>query len=112
MRSIMESPIFREKHVIDAAVTQYRQRLREGLSQDAMIADLHDRGFSILDTIKAVRSVCDVSLGKAKEVVASHAAWHVETRRMVAFADALEVGLAKELARQADNPDASLYDQE
>ncbi len=108
----MEPPTFREKQVIDATVTQYGQRMREGLSQDAMIADLHDRGFSILDTIKVVRRVCDVSLGEAKEIVTRHAAWHVETHRMAAFADAMEAELAKEVARQASNPDASIYDHE
>lgn len=108
----MEPPIFREKGVIDAAVTEYRQKMREGLSQDAMITDLRDRGFSILDTIKVVRRVCNVSLGEAKEVVARHTAWYVEARRMAAFADAMVEELTKEVARQVNNPDASIYDQE
>lgn len=108
----MEPPAFREKQAIDVAVTLYRQRMREGLSQNAMIADLHEQGFSILDTIKVVRRACDVPLCQAKEVVTRHAAWHVETGRMAAFADVMEAELARELARQVNDPDASIYDQE
>ncbi len=108
----MEPRIFCEKQAIDAAVAQYERRMGEGLGQDAMITDLRNQGFSILDTIKVVRSVCDVSLGEAKEVVARHAAWDVEARRMAAFADAMEAELAKEVARQANNPEASIYDHE
>jgi ribosomal protein L7/L12 len=40
-----------------------------------IVAELRRDGLSIIDAIKAVRKACGVSLGEAKAIVTSNAAW-------------------------------------
>jgi len=54
---------------------EFRSEIAQGRSQSDIIASMKCRGFTILDAIKAVRTLFAVSLGEAKELVASNAAY-------------------------------------
>ncbi len=61
---------------IAQAVAEYRERLDKGLPKDDMIAELDDRGFSLVDIVKVVKQACRVSLGEAHRLVRTHPRWH------------------------------------
>lgn len=50
-------------------------------AREAGFAELKRRGLSITETIKAVREVAHISLGQAKELVTSSAAWRQTSER-------------------------------
>lgn len=54
---------------------ELRSELEQGRSQSNVITSMSQRGFTILDAIKATRELFGVSLGEAKDIVASHVAY-------------------------------------
>lgn len=50
-------------------------------AREAGFAELKRRGLTITETIKAVREVAHLSLGQAKELVTSSAAWRQTAER-------------------------------
>jgi ribosomal protein L7/L12 len=58
--------------MIEPPLDYFRSELAKGMSQGEVIAAMKCRGLSILDAIKAAREVFAISLGEAKQLVASH----------------------------------------
>jgi len=85
-----------KQRAIAEAVEIYRRRQDEGLSQDTIVADASNQGFSVIDTIKIVRQLYDIGLGEAKIIVTSHPAWAVEAQNMARLADAFIAVMRKE----------------
>ncbi|WP_146561929.1 hypothetical protein [Posidoniimonas corsicana] len=48
---------------------------RQTGSYDAVLRHLRSKGFSKIESVKAVREFCDVSLGEAKEITHSSDVW-------------------------------------
>jgi len=85
-----------KQRAIAEAVEIYQRRQAEGMSQDAIVADARNQGFSVIDTIKIVRQLYDIGLGEAKIIVTSHPAWAVEAQNMARLADAFIEVMRKE----------------
>ncbi|HEX5443440.1 MAG TPA: hypothetical protein VFW87_06415 [Pirellulales bacterium] len=60
---------------MSTSTEELEEALRSGTSRTELIGHMKTRGFSILEAIKATRSLFGVSLGEAKQLVANHAAW-------------------------------------
>ncbi|HZR44574.1 MAG TPA: hypothetical protein VFB12_30965 [Ktedonobacteraceae bacterium] len=54
---------------------KYQSRVREGEMIEDVIVALHAEGLTILDSIKMVRELYQLSLGEAKQVVSAHPVW-------------------------------------
>jgi ribosomal protein L7/L12 len=55
-----------------------REAIANGSTPDEAVLILHSRGASLLASIKAIRTVCSLSLGEAKRVVSEHRVWTAE----------------------------------
>jgi ribosomal protein L7/L12 len=53
----------------------YQKRVSQGEPRDDVIASLHADGLSIIESIKAVRTLYGVGLGDAKQIVTAHPVW-------------------------------------
>ena len=51
------------------------EKIDSGKKQNEIIEYLHDSGVTIIESIKIVMSLYQLSLGEAKSVVASHPIW-------------------------------------
>lgn len=58
---------------------------REGELRDDVIASLHADGLSIIESIKAVRTLYGVGLGDAKQIVIAHLVWAEVVRNTQPF---------------------------
>lgn len=60
----------------EAAIAPYRKRVRNDEPVEQMIVALHDDGFTITDSMKAVRALYGISLGESKQLVTGHPIWY------------------------------------
>jgi len=56
-------------------IDEFRKRMNEGMSQSEVIYSIQHSGLSIIEAIKLVRELFGISLGAAKDQVASHPAY-------------------------------------
>ncbi len=61
---------------MESQLNDLRSEMSDGRTQSDVIASMKRRGFTIIDAIKATRELFGVSLGDAKELVASHPAYN------------------------------------
>jgi ribosomal protein L7/L12 len=66
-----------------------RAALNHGRKRDEIIADMKERGFTIIEAIKSTRELFGLSLGQAKELVCQHPAWAETARESADFQNAL-----------------------
>ena len=106
----MTYPSPEKQRAIAEAVEIYRRRQAEGMSQDAIVADARNQGFSVIDTIKIVRRLYGIGLREAKEVVAAHPAWLPEAQHMAELADAVTKVFLEDLPATINKHDHSRID--
>ncbi|MCP4108924.1 MAG: hypothetical protein GY749_25825 [Desulfobacteraceae bacterium] len=51
------------------------EKLNSGVSRNDIIEFLHDSGLTIIESMKLVMSLYNISLGEAKFIVARHPVW-------------------------------------
>jgi ribosomal protein L7/L12 len=56
-------------------VAEARQKVVQGISANEIISCLHQQGISIIDAMKVIREVYEISLGESKRLVTSNSAW-------------------------------------
>lgn len=57
------------------AVDECRAATERGATREEIVARLHERGISIIDSMKVLKELYGLSLGEAKAVVTAHPAW-------------------------------------
>ncbi len=67
----------------EAALISYQKRIAEGMPVEEVITLLHRDGFTILESIAAIRKLYQISLREAKQLVSIQPVWYdfVEAQR-------------------------------
>ncbi len=70
-------------------VQEYQVRVTQDISVEEVIQGLHDEGLTIIQSIKAVRTLYTIGLGEAKVIVAAHPVWTLLVRANEPFQEEL-----------------------
>ena len=74
-------------------IEDYKNRVIQGEQRDKVIEDLHKAGLSIIDTIKVVRVLYQMSLKDAHLIVAEHRAWQSTVKNAEPLPNEIEKAL-------------------
>jgi hypothetical protein len=77
----------------------YRARLNSGISIEDILAELRKEGFSVIESIKAVVSLQDVTLQEAKKLVHLSETW----KDLRSTHDSFHEGLEKSISTSLGN---------
>jgi hypothetical protein len=75
---------------IDHIISKYQALIERGMSQNDVILHINREGLSITQSIKIVRTLYNLPLGEAKQVVSSHPVWETTVRNAEPFHEELE----------------------
>jgi len=71
-------------------VDRIRCRLGQGVSPEDVVAELHQNGLTIIQSIRVLRDASSLTLGQAKDIVSSHPVWAEVVRAAEPLHDDLE----------------------
>jgi ribosomal protein L7/L12 len=74
-----------------------RRRISQGVKREDLILYLHNEGLTIIESMKILKKIYNLSLGEAKEQVTAHPAWASEVRSADVLHEELQHALEKEL---------------
>jgi hypothetical protein len=76
-----------------------QEMMTRSIGQDEIITYLHAQGLPIIECIKIIRHLYQVSLGEAKRVVSNHPAWANFAKQWDEFHQELEETLLNEQSK-------------
>jgi ribosomal protein L7/L12 len=83
----------------DGELKRYAKESEEavarGLAPSDVVRLLHERGLTIIESIKVTMRVYGLSLGEAKKLVTNHAVWAAHVRAADELHDELEIELRR-----------------
>lgn len=84
---------------LETTIEECRKRVNQGASSEDIVLYLHDRGITITESMKVLKEIYNLPLGKAKELVTAHPIWANQVRN----ADILHEELEKSLQNKDVN---------
>lgn len=90
------------KSDLENMIEECQKRVSHGASRGDLVLYLHHEGITIVESMKVLKEIYQLSLGEAKELVTAHPAWANEVRG----ADILHEELEKALQEEDAGPSA------
>lgn len=75
-----------------------REKINDGATREAVVTYLHGQGLNIIDSMKVMRKLYNLSLGEAKAQVTAHPVW----ADIVQSADGLHEELISVLEKESE----------
>ncbi len=76
----------------ESRLDEYREQMAQGEPPEQVITNLHLRGFTILEAIKAVKQLYGLSLQEAQGRVMGHPKWRDEASKVFLLEDIVRRG--------------------